>query len=334
MDMIVVIGASSFIGTYLVDELVAQGRSIFATGYRNLNEQYYVNKEIPFASVDISKEVNLQKLPRGDIEAVILLAGLMPADVTDYDPRRYVEVNITGTLNVLEYCRRNNAKKIIFTSSHSDVAGLWDCGRPITEKDPRTIIYTGDHAVYVISKIAAVDLVEHYRQAYGLQGISFRLPAVYGFGPHTEIYQDGKPVMRGFSTFIHKAILGDSIEIWGDCRRGRDLVYVKDVVGAFIGAIESDKAHGLYNIATGAVTSLDEEVKGIIEVFSPPDRRSKIIYRPEKPDMPYAYLYDISKAKQDLGYEVRYPYTRMLQDIKHEMACQRFAHLIRREKKG
>ena len=75
-------------------------------------------------------------------------------------------------------------------------------------------------------------------------------------------------------------------------------------------------------------------MKDITKVFSPSDRRSKIIYRPEKLDMPYAYLYDISKAKQDLGYEVRYPYMRILQDIKHEMACQRFPQLISRGKKG
>lgn len=331
--MIIVIGASSFIGTYLVDELIAQGRKVFATGYSNLNQEYYASQGIQFAQVNIAQKQDLARLPKENIDAVILLASLLPANDVERDPQRYVDVNVSGVLNVLEYCRINRAKKIVFASSHSDVAGLWDCNRPITEEDPCGIIYTGDHAVYIITKIAAVNLVEHYHQAHGITGISFRLPAVYGSGPHTKIYVDGKPWVPGFTTFIRKAMAGDTIEIWGDSSRGRDLVYVKDVVGAFIGAIDSVTAHGLYNIASGVRTSLDEEVKGIIEVFSPPEHRSSIRYRPDKPDMPYAYLYDISKARQDLKYEVRYPLMRMLHDFKQEMISQRFAHLTRRGKK-
>ncbi len=332
--MIVVIGASSFIGTYLVDELVTQGRSIFATGYRNLNEKYYVSKGIPFASVDISKQADMQKLPKRDIEAVVLLASMMPNNDNRCVPQPYVDINITGTLNVLEYCRNNKVKKIISGHSHKDVAGLWDCGRAITEEDGPSIIYTADHAVYTITKVAALNLVEHYNQVHNVVGISFRFASVYGYGPHTEFYYDGgKVCIPKFTVFMRNAIAGDPIEIWGDPSRGQDIVYVKDVVGAIIGAINSDKARGLYNITSGIRTSLEEEVKGIIEVFSPPDRRSKIIYRSDKPNMPCTFLYDISKAKREINYEIRYPLIRMLQDIKHEMTCQRFAHLIRREKK-
>ena len=111
-----------------------------------------------------------------------------------------------------------------------------------------------------------------------------------------------------------------------------NLGYVKDVVDCFIGAIKSNKAEGLYNIATGVRTTLEEQVEGAIEIFSPPDRRSKIIYRPDKPDIT-TYLYDVSKAKNDLGYEVRYPYKRMLEDYKIEMNLKRFQYLIKRESK-
>jgi hypothetical protein len=89
----------------------------------------------------------------------------------------------------------------------------------------------------------------------------------------------------------------------------------------------SNKAHGLYNIATGIRTSLQEEVEGIIEVFSPPGHPSKITYSPDKPDG-LAYLYDISKAKRDLGYVVRYPYKKMLEDYKMEMNNKRFEDLF------
>lgn len=332
--MIVVIGASGFIGTYLVDELVGGGREVFATGYNNINAEYYANRGIPFAQVDISRREDLGRLPKKNIEAVVLLSGQLPANMSGYDPHRYIDVNITGTLNVLEYCRANNIKKIVFTSSHSDVAGHWDSVQPIPENAARAITFTGDHAVYVITKIAAVDLVEHYRQQYGIQGITFRLPAVYGHGPHTEVYVNGKPAVPGFTVFLQKAMAGEPIEIWGDPKVGRDFVYVKDVVGAFLGAIDSDRAQGLYNIASGVITSLEDEVRGIIEVFSPSDRRSTIRYRPEKSIAAgYAYVYDISKTKRDLGYEVRYPFMEMLRDFKKEMEGHRFEHLIRRERK-
>ncbi|MGB2614272.1 MAG: NAD(P)-dependent oxidoreductase [Phycisphaerae bacterium] len=331
--MIVVIGATSFIGTYLVDALAAPKRSLFATGRGHSSQHYYRDKGIPYARLDITQKEDFEKLPRRDVEAVILLASLLPANVREYDPQKYVDVNITGTLNTLEYCRRSGAKKIIFASSHSDVAGLWDCGRPITEEDPRSVVYTGDHAVYLITKLAGMDLVEHYHQEYGLQGISFRLPAVYGYGPHTEIYVDGVRSVTGFKIFIEKAMAGEPIEVWGDASKGRDIVYVKDVAAAFLGAIDSNTAQGLYNIATGVRMSLDEEARGIVDVFSPPDRRSQIVYRPDKPNNMHTYLYDIGKAKRDLGYSVQYPYRRMLEDYKREMGSNRFLHLVEREHK-
>ncbi|MFA6133497.1 MAG: NAD(P)-dependent oxidoreductase [Phycisphaerae bacterium] len=331
--MIVVIGASGFIGSYLVDELVAQKRAVFATGTTDRTADYYRSKGVGFAALNLANPADFQKLP-AKADVVILLGALLPANVTDYNPQNYIDINTTGTLNVLEYCRRAGVRKLINASSHSDVAGLWDCGRAIREDDPIQINYKGDHAVYIITKIAGQQLVEHYHQEFGLGGITFRLPAVYGFGPHTEIYIDGKRVVTGFKIFIEKAQAGEPIEVWGDAKKGRDLVYVKDVVGAFIGAADSDKAQGLYNIASGIRTTLEDEVKGVVEVFSPKDHPSKIIYRPDKPNGVHTYLYDISKAKRDLGYQIRYPYIKMLEDYKIEMQGKRFAHLIGREHKS
>jgi UDP-glucose 4-epimerase len=319
--MIVVIGASSSTGVYLIDELMDRKRDVFATSRSKYNGQFYSDKGFGYARLDVTRKEDFEQLPKGDIEAVILLAGLLPANLREYDPtfyREYIEVNITGTVNVLEYCRRTKARKIIFASSHSDVAGLWDSSRAITEEDPRTINYKGDHAVYIISKITAMDLIEHYHQEYGVQGISFRLPAVYGYHPRTGMYIGNRFVKAGFNIFVEKAMKGEPIEIWGNPHMGKDIVYVKDVAGAFIRAVDSTTAHGLYNIATGVCTTLEQEVKDIIEVFSPPGRRSTISYNPNKPDT-LSYLYDIRKAQRDLGYRVEYPFRKMLEDYKAEM---------------
>jgi UDP-glucose 4-epimerase len=332
--MIVVIGASSFIGTYLVDELSNKGQEVFATGFSNLNTGYFSSKQIPFAQVDITKPAEFGKLPKENVDAVVLMASSLPVNDNGYPPQQYIAVNAMGALNVLEYCRVNKVKKIIYGMSHFDVSGLWDCGRAITEDDDRTINFADDHAVYIISKITAVNLVEHYRQAYGIAGITFRLPGVYGYGPHSEIYLNGKVNVPRFNLFIQKAQAGDPIEVWGDPSRGHDFVYVKDVVGGVISALASKNAYGLYNIASGVRTSIDAEARGIVEVFSSPAHRSEIHYRSDKPNIPFTYLYDISKAQRDFNYVINYPFIKMLQDIKHEMELKRFPHLISREKKG
>ena len=308
----------------MVPELAVQGRETLATSLKRYGEEYYQKQGVAYARVDIANEADIQKLPKDNVEAVILLAGLLPANLREFKPednRLYADTNIKGTINVLEYCRTKNAKKIIFTSSHSDVAGLWASGRPIREEDPRTLAYGNDHTVYSIAKIASMDLIEHYSQRYGVQGISFRLPAVYCYSQRTGIYVSGRFVKAGFYTFVDKALKGEPIEIWGNPQKAKDIVYVKDVVGALVKAIDNSTAHGLYNIATGIGTSLEDEVKGVIEVFSPPGRKSEILYRPDKPDT-LSYVYDISKARRELGYEVQYPFKKMLEDYKMEMTRQ------------
>ncbi len=90
-----------------------------------------------------------------------------------------------------------------------------------TEKASRDYKFVGDHAMYVISKNAATDIIEHYSQEYRINGIVFRLPPVYGYGPHSEIYVNGKYYKSGFQIFVEKAINSEDIEIWGDSHQSR-----------------------------------------------------------------------------------------------------------------
>ena len=241
----------------------------------------------------------------------------------------YIRVNVNGTINVLEYCRKNDIKKIISTSSYADVFNSWQKNVAIKETEPRGYKFTGDHAAYVISKNAATDMIEYYNQQHGLQGCVFRLPPVYGVGPHSEIYVNGKYYKTGIQTFIESAERGSDIEIWGDPHMSRDIVYVKDVVDAFILALNSDSARGLYNMTSGVPLELEEQVKIIIDVFKK-DKVSNIVYRPEKENNTPSFLFDMSKAKEDFGFVPKYKsYRDMMIDYKKELESGRWDSMLK-----
>jgi UDP-glucose 4-epimerase len=333
--MIIVLGAAGFIGTYLIEQLEADGFSVIAADMSTTGKTYYRKKNIPYIKIDITKKKNFQNLPDHGIDAVIHLAALQPANVSArvYDPGSYINVNVIGTINVLEYCRKAKINKIIYASSHRNTQGLWRYGKPVREEDGRSIKYDGEYAIFSISESAAQDCVEHYRQQYGMKTLIFRLPPVYGYGPHTEIFWHGKPTKTGFQIFIENARAGKPIEIWGDSEKGRDIIYIKDVAKAFSLALKNRVVEGLYNITSGKVITLKEEVATIVKIFGGTNGKSKIIYKPQKANSIESFLYDNSKAAKDLGWTPQYSFEDMLLDYKREMESGRFSFLIEKRRR-
>ena len=338
--MIIVIGAAGFIGSYTVDQLIADGKKVLATSSRESKRTEFETKGIPFVKLDLTKPEDFNNLPTKNVEGVILLAGLLPANAkADLDKEEnaadYFRVNVIGTINVLEYCRKNHIRKVIGCSSYSDVAGAWKKGVAITEDEPRHFHFTGDHAVYVISKNAANDVMEYYNQQHGMQCAWFRFPPVYGVGPHGTIYVNGKPYKSGIQTFIEKAEKGEDIEIWGDPHITRDIVYVKDVAKAFSLALDSDRTYGLYNMTSGTELDLEEQVKAVIEVFGSKEHPSRIVYRPDKPNNTPSFLFDMSKAKRDFGFTPQYTsYLDMMKDYKNELESGKRQTLVHEREKS
>ena len=265
-------------------------------------------------------------MPQENVKAVVLLAGAMPSRMIGYNPQLYIDVNISGTLNVLEYCKKVKAKKIIFTHSHSDVAGYWNTGEYIKADAPRKTNFKGDHGIYVISKNTAVDMAEHYFLDYGIKNIILRLPTIYSYRPLLDMYVNGEKQIMAHRYLLERAIKGEPLEDWGNQKIAKDIVYVKDFTQMVIKSIESNTARGIYNVATGTPTTLEQQIQGLADVFSPRDNKSNLIYKPEKKSQT-SYLYDISNAKTDLGYKPKYNYISMLEDMKIEMSSNRFKHL-------
>ncbi len=333
--MIIVIGATGFVGMYTVERLLQAGKSVLAAGRNRALGRQLEEAGAQFVTLDITKKEDFEQLPTTDVEGVIHLAGLLPANAPvdidkDENAADYFEVNVIGTINVLEYCRRNGIRKVIGSTSYSDVAGAWRKDYAIKETEPRDFHFTGDHAAYVISKNAASDVMEYYNQQHGLQCAWFRFPPVYGVGPHASIYVNGKVYKSGIQTFIENAAQGKDIELWGDPHITRDIIYVKDVAEAFLLALNSDKTYGLYNMTSGTELDLEDQARAVISVFGDPKKPSKLIYRPEKPNNTPSYLFDMSKAHHDFGFVPKYTsYLDMMKDYKKELESGRWDVLIR-----
>ena len=126
---------------------------------------------------------------------------------------------------------------------------------------------------------------------------------------------------------ITKAIKGEPIAVWGDPGRVHDVVYVKDCCQIIERSIRAkDAPSGRYNVGTGVGTTLEDQIKGIIEVFSPEGSKSELLYDPTKPSAT-EYVFDVSKTIELLGYRPQYDYLAYLRDFKKEMETQRFQKL-------
>lgn len=322
MKNIVVFGASGDTGRYFIEYFIEHNKNteyrIIASGTRETN--YFDKYDIPYYSVDITRKEEFLKLPR-DVYAVVDLAGAMPARMKGYNPYKYIDVNIIGNLNILEYCRETRADRILFAQSFGDIKDYAEENPILTVDLPRKFSFTSDHTIYVMSKNFAVDMIENYHQMYGLKRFIFRLPTIYLYSPIDTYYVDGEIHKIGYRQLIEKAIAGEPIEVWGDSTRKKDMVYVKDFCQMLYKALFVNFDCGYYNVGTGIGTSLLEQIDGIVKVFCDKTKKSELIMRPDKPNAPQ-YIMDIKPAIEELGYKPQYDYLSMLYDFKEEMKKQ------------
>lgn len=323
MKKILVFGASGDTGKYFVnyfkENYTGDEYSVVAVGTRQTD--YFEKINVPYYRVDISKKDDFLKLPK-DVYAVVDLAGAMPARMKGYDPQKYIDVNITGTLNVLQFCKDNCVDRILFAQSFGDIKDYGEKEVVLDVNMQRKFSFTSDHTIYVMTKNFAVDMIENFHQMYGIKRFIFRLPTIYLYSPIDCYYVDGVIRKIGYRILIDKAIKGETIEVWGDSTRKKDMVYVKDFCQMLFKACFVDRESGYYNVGTGIGITLMDQIKGIIEVFSNEGNKSQIVMRPDMPNAPQ-YIMNVDNAKDELGYEPKYNYIAMLKDIKKEMEKDR-----------
>lgn len=322
---IIVLGSAGNLGMYFMDYLMEnldkKKYEMIATGTKS--EYLYEFYNGKYVKLDITNVEDFEKLPKENVHAIVDFAGVLPAYLSKDDPNKYIDVNIKGTLNVLEYARKVNADRIIYTQTWADLNGYLKEKKPLKPDLLRKPIHTGDHAIYTVTKCAAVELIECYHQMYGIKNFIFRLPNIYMYSPEMYYYVDGEKKYISYRYMIQRAINGQDIELWGNPELGKDVIYVKDLCQMIFKSLFVDRDTGTYNAGTGIKTSMREQIEGMVEVFSPKENPSKIVECPDKKDCD-DFVMDITNIKEELGYEPQYNYIDYLKDYKKEMELHRF----------
>ena len=328
MKRVIVFGATGNLGANISIYLHNIGYEVIAVGHRKNDNGFFADHGIKYYSVDIEKESDFKILPVDNIYAVLHFAGMLPAVMEGFSATPYIQSIIQGTLNVLEYTRTVGADRIIFPQTLFDIRHLFGSKTPIPADSQRQVP-EGDHWMYVIAKNAACDMIEHYYNNFGIKRFIFRLSRIYLYHPNPYTFTDGKKVLVSDRALIYKAIKGEPIEVWGDPYRVLETISIYDFLRIIEKALVAVVDGGIYNVGSGG-TTLEERVRGIVDVFSPKNNKSEISYCPEKPNGTQ-FVLDITKTKIELGYEPKFSWYDYLVKFKKEMEIQPFAKLWGRE---
>ena len=283
---IAVTGGFGFIGSHLISRLNENNDVVIVDDQSSGNIKNI--EHLDFSSIDTNfgdiTKVKLERIFEG-VDYIFHMAAVTSVPQSVKDPLRSNEVNITGTLKVLEAARLCDVKKLIFSSS-SAIYGETEI-LPISEKNPLNPL-----SPYAVSKATGELYCNVYSEIYNLPNISLRYFNV--FGPR----QDPKSQYAAvIPIFIDNLLKNKSPVIYGDGEQTRDFVSVKQVVDANILAAQS-KETGSYNIGLGKSTTINQLFEIIKESLG---KNIEPVYREERAGEIKHSVADISKAKS-IGY--------------------------------
>ena len=325
LGKVLVLGATGNLGAYSALALKEAGFEVIAAGKRDGDNGFFEARGIPYYSIDITEKGDFDLLKGLGIETVADFAGELPSRCA-YNPQRLIRTITEATMNVLEFMRTEKCSKIIFPTTPYDLFAFHETGEPIDPDLPRSYPPTGDHSVYAIAKNAAVDLIENYHNEYGISRFILRFFTIYQYHPNAYHFADGKMRMMPYRSLMDRAARGETIAIYGNPSRVKEMVYIKDFTKVVVGAAKSDLEGGFYNIGSPHRVSLDEMIHGIVDVFSDHQNKSVVEYDPDKPDTLQSML-DWTKTAKELGYSPEYDFISLLNDFKHEMETEPMAQL-------
>ena len=280
----IVTGGSGFIGSHLVDKLLDMGHEVvvldnFSTG-RKENLEHVIEK-VRLVECDLSVKSDWVK-EFNNVDWVFHLASLADIVPSIQNPEGYFRSNVDATFYVLEAARHANVKRFIYSASSSCY------GIPNEYPTPEESDISPQYP-YALAKRMGEELVEHWSKLYSLPAISLRFFNVYGTRSRTSGTYGAV-----FGVFLAQKLASKPYTIVGDGKQTRDFTYVTDIVSALIAAAKSDLSNKIYNVGSDTTVSVNR----IVELLG--GDKVHIPKRPGEPDCTYA---DISKIKDDLGWE-------------------------------
>ncbi|MFM7064133.1 MAG: NAD-dependent epimerase/dehydratase family protein [Actinomycetes bacterium] len=288
-----VTGGAGFIGSTLVDRLLADGWTV--TAVDNLSSGRPANLEaaathagFSFVELDIRDQGLAAVVAAAAPDVVFHLAAQIDVRVSVADPALDAGINVVGTLNVLEAARQAGVRKVVFASSGGTIYGDVEPDRiPVDESYPQHPV-----SPYGVSKKVATDYLFAYAELHGLDFTSLALANV--FGPRQDPHGEAGVV----AIFAGRLLAGEQCKVFGDGGQTRDYVYVDDVVDAFARAATAGSGE-LCNIGTGVETSVNDLYRTMADNAGVPDGPE---YAPARAGELARSALDASKAGRVLGW--------------------------------
>ncbi len=290
---ILVTGGAGFIGSHLVDRLMRESYEVvvldnFFSGNIENIKHHLESGMFCLVKGDVRNSDDVKETIR-NVDAVIHLAAIVSVPLSIEKPLLVNDVNVRGTLNLLEASLKADVKRFIYASSCA-VYGEAD-RLPINEDCP-----TNPISPYAVSKLAAENYCKVFHENYGLNTLCLRYFNVYGPRQARNSYSGV------ITQFINRLKQGKPPIIYGDGEQTRDFVHVKDIVEANMLALNCQHGFGeVINVGTGKSTTINELANLLMEFFG--QAHLKPVYRPPREgDIRDSYA-DIGKAEKMLGYK-------------------------------
>ncbi len=292
---VLVTGGAGFIGSHLVERLSGRGERVvvvddfndyYSPGLKRANAEIILSSPaVSLHEGDIRDAAFLDEATGGEeFGAIVHLAARAGVRPSLADPYLYVDVNLRGTLNMLELARRREVPKFVFASSSSVYGASRDV--PFSE----TAIADRPASPYGATKRGGELLVSTYSELYGIKAAALRFFTVYGPRQRPDM------AIHKFTRLISS---GSRIPFYGDGTSARDYTYVSDIVDGIVAAIDADFAYEVFNLGDSKPVTLSCMVETIAAAVG---RQASLEPMPDQPgDVPITFA-DVSKAGRILGY--------------------------------
>jgi UDP-glucose 4-epimerase len=280
-------GAAGFLGSALANRLVAGGDVVVGVDDLSTGSEKALNPPVQFVRGDVNDRPKLWSLLQG-VDCVYHLAAKVSVPESVLYPREYNNVNVGGTVTLMEAMRDVGVRRVVFISS-----GTVYGNQPVQPVSENAV--PNPRVPYAVSKLAAEYYVQSIGNLWGIETVCLRVFNAYGPGQH--IPPVHTPVIPGF---LRQAWENGTIVIHGDGNQTRDYVYVDDVVDAMVSAAAAPEVNKLtINVGSGTETSVRELAKLAIEVTG---GKPEVVYNPRNEGGISRLCADITIAEERLGY--------------------------------